>query len=111
MSAIKRSPRSRHLGQRESAVFGMILRGGMVVMRMLENVKQVTIGPLIKAAIALDTTVYTDEYDIYSRLPEWGYAHRTVNHGRGEYARDEDGDGFHEVHVNTMEGCWSLLRS
>ena len=25
--------------------------------------------------------------------------------------RDEDGDGFHEVHVNTMEGFWSLLRS
>ena len=24
---------------------------------------------------------------------------------------DEDGDGFHEVHVNTMEGFWSLLRS
>lgn len=30
---------------------------------------------------------------------------------QGEYARDEDGDGFHEVHVNTMEGFWSLLRS
>ena len=49
--------------------------------------------------------------DIYSRLVEWGYQHLTVNHGRGEYARDDDGDGFHEVHVNTMEGCWSLLRS
>ena len=24
---------------------------------------------------------------------------------------NEDGDGFHEVHVNTMEGFWSLLRS
>ena len=34
-----------------------------------------------------------------------------VNHGQGEYARDEDGDGFCEVHVNTMEGFWSLLRS
>jgi transposase-like protein len=34
-----------------------------------------------------------------------------VCHGRGEYARDEDGDGFCEVHVNTMEGFWSLLRS
>ncbi|MBM7071547.1 IS1595 family transposase, partial [Shewanella sp. 202IG2-18] len=22
----------------------------------------------------------------------------------------EDGDGFYEVHVNTMEGFWSLLR-
>src|SRR4051795_950236 len=32
-------------------------------------------------------------------------------HGRGEYARDEDGDGFCEVHVNTIEGFWSLLRS
>ena len=26
-------------------------------------------------------------------------------------ARDEDGDGFCEVHVNTLEGFWSLLRS
>jgi len=26
-------------------------------------------------------------------------------------ARDDDGDGFCEVHVNTMEGFWSLLRS
>ena len=78
---------------------------------MLENVQQQTIGPLIQAIIASGTTIYTDEYDIYGRLPEWGYGHRTVCHSRGEYARDEDGDGFHEVHVNTMEGFWSLLRS
>nr|VFJ74612.1 MAG: hypothetical protein BECKFM1743C_GA0114222_108002 [Candidatus Kentron sp. FM]VFK23389.1 MAG: hypothetical protein BECKFM1743B_GA0114221_109222 [Candidatus Kentron sp. FM] len=32
-------------------------------------------------------------------------------HSHGEYARDEDGDGLCEVHVNTMEGFWSLLRS
>ncbi|WP_295442958.1 hypothetical protein [uncultured Thiodictyon sp.] len=29
----------------------------------------------------------------------------------GEYARDVDGDGVYEVHVNTMEGFRSLLRS
>jgi hypothetical protein len=34
----------------------------------------------------------------------WGYLHKSVNHSAGEYARDEDGDGFKEVHVNTMEG-------
>ncbi len=28
-----------------------------------------------------------------------------------EFARDEDGDGWCAVHVKTMEGCWSLLRS
>lgn len=48
--------------------------------------------------------------DIYARLSEWGY-HKSVNHSAGEYARDEDPDGFCEVHVNTLEGFWSLLRS
>jgi len=55
--------------------------------------------------------IFTDEYDIYARLQEWGYTHKTVCHSTGEYARDDDGDGFHEVHVNTIEGFWSLLRS
>src|SRR3954463_14650462 len=91
--------------------FGMLQRGGAVVIRMLANVKQVTIGPLIKRTIAEGSTVYTDEYDIYSRLEEWGYGHETVCHAKGEYARDDDGDGFCEVHVNTLEGFWSLLRS
>ena len=50
--------------------------------------------------------LHTDEYSIYARLPAWGYGHKTVCHGRGEYARDEDGDGFCEVHVNTIEGSF-----
>ena len=89
----------------------MIQRGGEVVIKMLANVRQKTIEPLIKATIAAGTQVYTDEYDIDARLSQWGYGHRTVCHSHGEYARDEDGDGFHEIHVNTMEGFWSLLRS
>jgi transposase len=92
-------------------VFGMIERGGEVAIKMLANVQQKTIEPLIKATIAAGTQVYTDEYDIYARLTQWGYRHQSVCHGHGEYARDEDGDGFHEIHVNTMEGFWSLLRS
>jgi transposase-like protein len=78
---------------------------------MLANVQQRTIGPLLKATIAPGTLVFTDEYDIYARLSEWGYGHKTVCHSAGEYARDDDGDGFCEVHVNTIEGLWSLLRS
>ena len=82
----------------------MIQRGGAVVIRMLENVRQVTIRPLIERFIAPGTRVYTDEYDIYHRLPEWGFDHRTVCHSRGEYARDDDGDGFYEVHVKSRRG-------
>ena len=89
----------------------MIQRSGDVVIRMLENVKQATIKPLIEQFIKAGTLVYTDEYAIYSKLVAWSYGHKSVCHGAGEYARDEDGDGFYEVHVNTMEGFWSLLRS
>jgi transposase len=89
----------------------MIQRSGEVMIRMLADVKQKTIGPLIKQTITAAAVVYTDEYDIYARLPEWGYTHRTVCHAAGEFARDEDGDGFCEVRVNTVEGFWSLLRS
>ena len=92
-------------------IFGMIQRTGEVFIRMLADVKQATIGPLIKQTITEGSTVFTDEYDIYARLTEWGYDHETVCHARGEYARDDDGDGHCEVHVNTLEGFWSLLRS
>ena len=89
----------------------MIQRGGQAVMRMLADVQQRTIQPIIATRVAKGARVHTDDYDIYARLEAWGYRHKTVCHGRGEYARDEDGDGFCEVHVNTMEGVWSLLRS
>lgn len=89
----------------------MLQRGGQVVLRMLHNVKQKTIEPLLRKTILPGTLIHTDEYGIYSRLPLWGYQHKTVCHARGEYARDDDDDGFCEVHVNTIEGFWSLLRS
>ena len=89
----------------------MIERGGRVVIKMLENVQQATIKPLITKCVEQGSQLYTDEYNIYNRLEAWGYLHKRVNHSAKEYARDDDGDGFHEVHVNTIEGFWSLLRS
>lgn len=90
---------------------GLVERGGQLVIRLLSNVKQKTIKPIIEQIVKPGTLIYTDEYNIYSRLTEWGFEHKTVCHSKGEYARDEDGDGFCEVHVNTQEGIWSVLRS
>jgi transposase len=92
-------------------ILGLIQRGGQVVLRMLPNVQQITIKPVIAASVTPGTLIHTDEYDIYARLPVWGYSHKSVCHARGEYARDEDGDGVCEIQVNTIEGFWSLLRS
>ncbi len=108
---MKGEPGRGTLEKEKPPIFGMIQRSGEVILRMLANVQQATIRPLIHRFIAPGSVVYTDEYDIYNRLDQWGYVHRTVCHAAGEFARDDDGDGFCEVHVNTPEGFWSLLRS
>ena len=99
------------LEEEKPPIFGMIPRTGEIVIRMPADVQQKTIGPLIQKTITPGTVVYTDESDIYARLSEGGSTQHTVCHAAGEFARDEDGDGFCEVHVNTVEGFWSLLRS
>lgn len=77
-------------------------QGSQVRVWMLENVKQTTIRSLIEQSVQAGSIFYTDEHGVYNCLSEY-YKHKTVNHSQGEYARDEDGDGKHEVHVNTME--------
>src|SRR5215207_9941325 len=99
------------LAKEKPPILGLVRRGGEVVVRMLADVRQATIRPVIEASVAKGALVHTDEYDVYARLKDWSYGHQTVCHARGEYARDDDGDGCCEVHVNTAEGLWSLLRS
>jgi transposase-like protein len=91
-------------------VLGMLQRDGLVKVALLEDVKRKTIQPLITQAVKAGTLVNTDEYNIYDWMGD-KYQLKRVNHGKGEYGRDEDKDGKCEIHVNTIEGFWSLLRS
>jgi transposase-like protein len=52
--------------------------------------------------------VFTDEYQSYNHIIR---PHATVCHGDNEWARDDDGDGIREVHVNTVEGLWTDVRN
>ncbi|MGI9174253.1 MAG: alcohol dehydrogenase catalytic domain-containing protein [Rhodothermales bacterium] len=40
-----------------------------------------------------------------------GTISQTGSHSAGEWARDDDGDGIREVHVNTVEGLWTTVRN
>ena len=64
------------LEKEKPPIFGMIERGGQVVIRMLANVQQATLHPLIEKTVAKGSNVYTDEYTIYARLPGLGYGLR-----------------------------------
>jgi len=84
-------------------LLGLVDRQGYIYLVPCANVQSDTIRPLIEYLTDQGATVYTDEYNIYNFLRRLGYQHHTVNHSKGEYARGP-------VHVNTVEGLWSLLR-
>jgi transposase-like protein len=84
---------------------------GQIRMKVCDNTQQITIQPQVEITTLPNTTVYTDESDAYNRIPDSGRERQTVCHSQREYARDDDQDGFCEVHCNTMEGFWVGLRN
>ncbi len=75
-----------------------------VFMEVLPNVQTETLRPLSMARVQPGRRLDTDDYDIYNVLEAAGYAHHSVIHRKGEYARSD-------VYVNPMEGLWSALES
>jgi hypothetical protein len=72
-----------------------------------------TISPLIRTTTTpASTVVHTHKYNIYERLTHWDTnIKRFVIVGASTRAMRMATGSFHEMHVNTMERFWSLLRS
>lgn len=108
---LERAPRKR--GKRQPGrgtwdsdkvpILGLVDRQGHIYLVPCANVQTETIRFLIEYLTEQGAAVYTDSYNIYHFLQRVGYHHQRVNHSQAEYARGE-------VHVNTVEGLWSLLR-
>jgi transposase-like protein len=79
-----------------------------VRIRVVKNTQGKTLCPFVERFTQAEATLYTDEYDSYNRLQR---IRHTVCHGKNEWARDDDGDGVREVHVNSNEGAWTGLRN
>lgn len=87
----------------KAVVFGMLEKEGDVKTHVVPDVRRKRLYPLIEADVTKDFTIHSDELHTYATLEALGYAHETVNHGRGEFVRDG-------VHVNGLEGFWSRLK-
>ena len=90
-SAAEGAPGRGTLAKEKPPIFGMIQRGGEVVIRMLANVQQVTIRPVIEGSDRPGGAGLHRRVRHLRPPGGWGYAHQTVCHARGEYARDDDG--------------------
>jgi transposase len=106
--------RNRHVSKRQghagkykgkAMVFGMVERGGRVVAKVVPSPpKSGDLLPHIKTHVLPDTMIFSDEADFYDPLRLMKYGHKRIRHTAKVYV---SGD----VHVNTLEGFWSLTKN
>ncbi len=103
MHAAKRKAKGITAGRpkHQTAVLGMIERGGRVRAEVVPNVKGPTLHSQIKGSVARGSAIYTDAYPSYRGL-ERTFDHQTVDHA----VRYVDG----RVHTNGIENFWSVLK-
>jgi len=70
---------------------------------VVDDLKTATLLPILKANIAAEAVVYTDEAGQYISLGDSFATHDFVRHGAGEYGRGH-------VHTNTIEGYFSIFK-
>lgn len=88
----------------KTAVVGAVARGGNVTAKVVPNVRKASLLPLVAEKVMPDSMVFTDELKSYTNLSKNGYQHKRVNHKAKVYVSGE-------VHTNTIEGFWSLLKN
>ncbi len=73
---------------------------------VVDDLKAKTLIPLLKANIAPEARIMTDEAGQYHNLSNEFASHDFVRHGAGEYVSKDNGS----VHTNTIEGYFSVFK-
>jgi hypothetical protein len=71
--------------------------------------------PIVKANVAKESRMNTDEAGYYADLDKHAVAHDTVNHSEEEYVRYTNAKLFptgtdYTIHTNTVEGYFSIFK-
>jgi transposase-like protein len=96
--------RAPHWRSNKTVVLGMVERGGELITRVVDGNRKHHLLPQIQAHIRPGTEIHSDESSSYRTLHTLGYAHKQVNHSKGQYVSP---DG---CTVNAIEGFWSQLK-
>jgi transposase-like protein len=87
----------------KTAVVGAVQRGGPIVARVVQRTDTATLDGFVHEVVSpAATLVSTDEHSGYRNLGRT-FPHGVVRHSAGEFRKGE-------VHTNTIEGAWSILK-
>lgn len=103
---IKGAPKKRAF-HHKMKVLALIDRDtGKARTMVVDAVTAATVMPIVKANVAREAVVMTDESNIYRSVPKHFAAHGTTNHSAGQYVDFE----LPAVHSNTVEGYFSIFK-
>jgi len=87
-----------------TAVVGAVQRGGNVRLKVINRVNANTLKRFINETTQPQASaIYTDDANVYDAAIHHSITHESVNHSAEEWVRAD-------VHTNTVEGVWSLLK-
>ncbi len=87
----------------KNTVLTLVERGGSARSFHVDSVSVADIAPIVRANIARETRLMTDELTAYREVGAEFASHETVAHGAKEYVRDD-------VTTNTVEGFYSIFK-
>jgi transposase-like protein len=91
---------------KKAAVVGMVQRGGDVRFRLMERLTIEKLANVLVENADMTCTVRTDDFNMYHPLGRmFRGGHETVKHSAREYKRPGT-----DVHTNTIEGVFSLIK-
>src|SRR5437667_5331687 len=93
-------------GTSKTPVIAVVQRGGDVRFQMMQRITGENIGKFVAENADLSCRVITDEFPVYRKpAKQFEGGHEVVKHKDGEYVRVGT-----DVHSNTVEGVFSLIR-
>jgi transposase len=93
-------------GSRKTIIAGVVERkdsGGRVAAYVTEGRSLYDLLNPIRERVLPESMIFTDEFGSYKKLSKHGYKHRRIHHKARVYVRGD-------VHTNTIEGFWSLVK-
>lgn len=91
----------------KNTVLTLVERGGVARSFHIDSTNAAQIVPIVRANIAHETNLVTDEHAAYKSIGKNFARHDAINHGEKEYVRRE---GERVITTNTVEGYYSIFK-
>lgn len=105
-SAFRSKSKSRANFYHQKWVFGLYERERkLVYMEIVKNRRESTLIPIIQKICEAGTTIISDQWGAYNKLPDYGFPHYTVDHSRffvNPHSR--------EIHTQDIEISWGWAK-